>query len=740
MRQVLLFMLCQVLALHGLAQEIPFRHVVIDDHGPVDPWGKSIGDLDGDGLIDLIVGGSRSGGLVWYQNPTWLKHVVCDTDQWSTDHEAADIDRDGDLDLVALTKTAVLWLENPNWKMHVIDDVVLHDTEVADFDSDGDLDLVGRDQGEFGHSGARLHFYRQDAGEKWFHRELVCPDGEGLNVSDIDADNDLDVVINSVWVENTGNSIEGGTWDQHLYAERWVHPATFVATQDVNGDGRTDILLSPSELAGRHYRISWFEAPTDPRQKHWTEHPIALDVESVHHFLGAADFDLDGDIDVASAEMVQGADPDQVLLYLNTGDSLQWLPQVIATSGSHSMRVLDVDSDGDPDLFGANWQGQTVDLWINEVEKPTLDQTKQAWQYLEIDQSRSARCFGIATGDVDADGDLDLAAGDVLYRNPGKNMQGAWEPVPLPKGVDVNWMCDIDHDDRADILAQRIPQIVWLEATDARATEFELRVVVDGLGATGHDSSQGFTAGDITGDGRLDYVLTSGDGIHYLSIPENPQEMPWTLVKVTGNAPEEGVAVGDIDNDGRADVVAWIGSGSGSQQLGWWKNPGAGAISSPEWEQRAIGAVTGDEGDRVAIADINRDGLLDVVATGTKNKSSGSAVYWFANPGAKAQVGTAWLRYDIGLDQGAMNSLSVADIDGDGRIEVITGEHRGAKRVCVWSAAEGTNQWNAQVVDTGKESHLGTQLADLDGDGDLDIISIAWDDFQFLHVWRNDRK
>jgi hypothetical protein len=86
--------------------------VVVDDHGPVDPWGKSVGDLNGDGLVDLIVGGSQSGGLMWYQNPTWQTHVVRKSDQWSTDHETADVDDDGDLDWVALTKTALV-----GWRM-----------------------------------------------------------------------------------------------------------------------------------------------------------------------------------------------------------------------------------------------------------------------------------------------------------------------------------------------------------------------------------------------------------------------------------------------------------------------------------------------------------------------------------------------------------------------------------------------------------------------------------------------
>jgi hypothetical protein len=83
--------------------------------------------------------------------------------------------------------------------------------------------------------------------------------------------------------------------------------------------------------------------------------------------------------------------------------------------------------------------------------------------------------------------------------------------------------------------------------------------------------------------------------------------------------------------------------------------------------------------------------------------------------------------------------MSVADVDGDGGADIVTGEHRGAKRVIVWRNRGHGAQWTADEVDSGKESHLGAQVADLDGDGDLDILSIGWDDYKVFHLWRNDR-
>jgi hypothetical protein len=287
------------------------------------------------------------------------------------DGEAGDLDGDGDPDVVM---GGLLWYENPRpqadpakaaWETHRVADHGTHDVELADLDRDGDLDIVTRDQSDFGaNAGDRVYLWRQDGGDKWASRIIGCPHGEGLALADVDRDGDHDVVIGGIWFENDGGILDGA-WASHKFCQ-W-HRSASVQVADINGDGRPDVVLSPSELAGNSYRLSWFEAPVGPRQGDWTEHVIVDPIECVIHGLAAADFNGDGAVDVAMSQMHQGKDPDEVAIFTNRNGGKSWQKQVLSTRGSHCIRAGDIGSDGDMDVVGANWSGpyQPIELWEN---------------------------------------------------------------------------------------------------------------------------------------------------------------------------------------------------------------------------------------------------------------------------------------------------------------------------------------------------------------------------------------
>jgi hypothetical protein len=703
-------------ARHNALSGIPFKYVVVDEHGPVDPWLKTVGDLNGDQRPDLIVGGNSGGGLAWYENPDWVQHIIAAEGQFSTDAEVADVDNDGDNDLIVLTVSDIRWYENPTWQVHIIDNRVLHDLEVADFDGDGKVDLVGRNQGEFGQRGDELHFYRQNSPTSWSHRALPITDGEGLKVADIDQDGDLDVVINGSWFENPGDILDGA-WPEHVYTTSWDFPNSFIDVADVNGDGRPDIVLAPSELAGQRYRISWFEAPEDPKQGVWIEHIVDPDVEAVQHFVGIADMDNDGDMDIVAAEMEQGDDPDEIIIYVN-GDrrGTSWTKQVIATTGSHSMRLLDVDNDGDVDLFGANWQGSRIELWLNQSCSPG----RQLWKRQVIDENRPWRAIFVTAADIDGDGWQDVITGGWWYRNPG-SPDGEWSRMEIGKPLNnMAIVYDFDGDGKMDILgtqgkgADADARIVW--AHNQGGGQFE---ILENIEAGEGDFLQGVAMlPPANGQGWIVALSWhgTGAGIQALTLPANLRTESWRWSRLSTVSQDEDLSSGDIDGDGDYDLL-----------LGtiWLENKG------DEWREHTLHDTTGapygeSDPDRNRLADINGNGRLDAVV-GYEAISVSGLIAWYE----QGEDATApWQEHRITTVIGPM-SLDVADMDGDGDLDIVIGEHNlddpASARLYIFENSDGRGgKWILHEIDTGYEHHDGAQTVDIDGDGDLDIISIGW--------------
>jgi len=192
-----------------------------------------------------------------------------------------------------------------------------------------------------------------------------------------------------------------------------------------------------------------------------------------------------------------------------------------------------------------------------------------------------------------------------------------------------------------------------------------------------------------------------------------------------------------MDRDGDTDICVFISINDEKQpemnKVVWIENPG---VSTDKWEPHSVG-LTEFHGDKVIPSDVNGDGRLDLVVTEElwPGLEPDANMYWFEAPEDSKYWN--WVRHDI-VTQYSMNNLDVADLDLDGDPDIVTCEHKGPnEKLQIWEN-NGYGHFREHLIDQGKESHAGARLSDLDQDGDLDIISIAWNDFQYLHVWRND--
>ncbi len=362
-------------------------------------------------------------------------------------------------------------------------------------------------------------------------------------------------------------------------------------------------------------------------------------------------------------------------------------------------------------------------LTVDNFTYIQIDTSKAMWG--EFDDPEWLRYFGLAMGDVDGDGDADIVSGRNVYLNPGGDMSEVWVKEDLGHNVDANLI--LGKGANSFILGESLPDVMrFRRGADGNYAQD----VVAQVPPTGHHNGQGYRTADLTGDGKEEVIYASQGGL-YVITPDDSQN--WAVNLVAVDASDEGFAVADMDSDGDLDLVAGYRDQGGDAEVptfvSWYENNGT--LTTP-WKRHEVGRTI-NATDRVEAADFNGDGRTDVAVSEERYPGlEPDANLWIF-----IQSDTGFVRKDV-VTQYSMNNLHAVDIDRDGDVDLLTSEHKGKRLALQAWINDGKAGFSVSEIDKGKENHLGARAFDMDGDADLDILGIGWDQHKFVHLWRND--
>jgi len=733
-----------------LAADWSFREIIVDEHPPQLSriTDCTIMDINGDRKPDLWFSGRRGPHkdedhfIPWYENTgdmnNWKRHLPFEGPACYGTWD--DMDGDGDSDLISSKdrRREFLWMENPlpngdpakeTWKIwriepegtgHLDPDEVYtfwrgKDNQIhhgLDLDGDGCLDIINFKYGSDIHFIPGLKNPRTPNGT-WPYYKVGSAGGTG-SLGDLDGDGDIDVAVRDGWYENPGDPAQV-PWPKHTFKAKG--PSGKVEIGDIDGDDKLDVVVSSEEETDG---TTWFRNPGGNAKGTWAAtNVIAPDTGwKGLHSLQLADFDGDGDLDVFTAEM-HGREQERVAICENAnGKGDAWSVHILSRCGCHNAKVADLNGDGAPDIAGKNYEkDKRPRIWINPngpFHRATKKTSLGNWQRHVVTMDGAPRNgYHIFAADLNDDSNVDIATGDAWYENPGHPGDN-WKRHALEAGLGrIIAVFDFDGDGHQDILGGGFG---W--ARNDGAGNFK---VLKNIAAKG-GFIQGAAVGCFSASGRdisAIYTHKNGDYIRKLNVPSNPATAEWTDQLVYDWAGKsKDIDMADIDRDEDCDIMF---VGRDSDTLQWLSNNGDGTFLVHTFTQAPSPIV-----HRCRLADIDGDGRLDVL-TGSKGKM----LHWYKQGHSATGI---WKENKIaGPDLLNYDPLSIdaADMDGDGDLDVITGEHSPPKphdcRLLIFENTDGTGTaWSIHLVNKGDEHHQGAQAADIDRDGDLDIISVGW--------------
>jgi uncharacterized repeat protein (TIGR01451 family) len=655
-------------------------------------------DLDNDGNIDIIWMNKTDPSVNNYEHQIfWAKNlgtgtfgpsrIISGSAQSQPTMSIADIDGDGDLDVVSVLPTdVVIWYENDGYGNFISEHALYPSLAFIDYvvttdlNQDGSPDVIIAAD----HPGANfggLHSFINN-GDGTFGQEQVITntDSKKSFATDLDADGDLDIIFQEGaslihWLENDGSG-------------------NFVA-----------------------------------------ETPIVI---SALNFV--SDMDGDGDMDFIAKN-------DSTSWYANDGNgTFSWANTIYRSTDTVLLRVSlaeDFNSDGLPDLISTQFvsldQGPSVYTIVygNHVIETRLNNGNGSFEHNQHVTTCVYEPEVAKTGDIDGDGKIDIVVssriedGLAWFENIG---DGNFEDkkrfgyIPttynFPIFIELD---DMDNDGDLDVVTTNSSafSIIWYEND---GTGIFTEHLVEALGS---DNYYSLHVADLDGDTLVDIVSSTNNEFFWLKNNGNGTFATPTTINSTAYYGTNSVSSVDFDEDGDLDILCKTGDASqnplGSPVIMWFKNDGSGNFGTENiLHEMAYGS------GNVSSADINGDGHMDVITkfdTVSTSNCCGDDFVWFPNDG-NGNFGPDQLILNTGVAGVNGIKLYPKDMDNDGDVDLICTKGYPTSNLpnqfptlFYYFENDGIGNFSlSHSIDGPRSGELLIDINDLDGDMDNDVL------------------